>query len=125
MQHQDNGPPAVSNPPQETQAQEEEEELPKGRKYIATSSEGSITRSRTKASTEEIIDASTEEQEPLSRRGRKYNKDIREQEVAREKETGKQDNLDFLVKSSQESKYLLSAEEERKEKDKALKQSRK
>ena len=74
---------------------------------------------------EEITDTSIEEQEPLSRKGRKSNKVIREQEVAREKAAGKQANLDFLVKPSQANKYLLIAKEERKEKDKALKQSRK
>ena len=74
---------------------------------------------------EEITDTSIEEQEPLSRKGRKSNKVIGEHEAAREKAAGKQSNLDFLVKTSQASKYLLSAKEEKKEKDKALKQLRK
>ena len=87
--------------------------------------EGSVTRSRAKVILEEITDTSIEEQEPLSRKGRKSNKAIREQEAAREKAAGKKSNLDFLVKTSQASKYLLSAEEEKKEKDKALKQLRK
>ena len=87
--------------------------------------EGSVTRSRAKASSEDITDTSVEEQEPLSRKGRKSNKIIREQEAAREKAARKQTNLDFLVKSSQASKYLLSPEEEKKEKEKALKQLRK
>ena len=88
-------------------------------------SEGSVTRSRAKVSSEEITDTSIEEQEPLSRKGRKSNKALREQEASREKAAGKQSNLDFLVQTSQASKYLLSAEEEKKEKDKALKQLRK
>ena len=88
-------------------------------------SEGSITRSRAKFSTEEQTDTSVEEQEPLSRKGRKTNKVIREQEAAREKAAGKQANLDFLVKTSQASKYLLTAEEEKKEREKALKQHHK
>ena len=92
---------------------------------METFSEGSVTRSKAKASTEEMTDISIEEQEPLSRKGRKTNKVIREQEAAREKAAGKQSNLDFLVKTSQASKYLMSAEEERKEKEKALKQHRK
>ena len=94
-------------------------------KYSVQIFEGSITRSREKSSSEEIIDTSIEEQEPLSRKGRKSNKAIREQEAAREKAVGKQSNLDFLVKTSQASKYLLSVEEERKEKDKALKHHKK
>ena len=95
------------------------------KKDKATTSEGSITRSRARLSTEEHTDTSVEEQEPLSRKGRKTNKVIREQEAAREKAAGKQANLDFLVKSSQASKYLLTAEEEKKEREKALKQQRK
>ena len=83
--------------------------------------EVSVTRSREKVSSEEITDTSVEEQEPLPRKGRKSNKAIREQEAAREKVAGKQSNLDFLVKTTQASKYLLSPEEEKKEKDKALK----
>ena len=83
-------------------------------------SEGSVTQSKTKDCSEESTDNSTEEQEPLSRKGRKSNKIIREQEAGREKATGKQSNLDFLVKNSQASKYLLSAKEERKEKERAL-----
>ena len=95
------------------------------RQEQAATSEGSITRARERASTEEATDTSIEEQEPLSRKGRKSNKIIREQEAAREKAAEKQANLDFLVKTSQENKYLLTAEEEKREKDKALKQSRK
>ena len=87
--------------------------------------EGSVTRSRAKASSEDITETSVEEQEPSSRKGRKSNKVIREQEAAREKAAGKQTNLDFLVKSSQGSKYLLSQEEEKKEREKSLKQLRK
>ena len=88
-------------------------------------SEGSITRSRARLGAEETTDTSVEEQEPLSRKGRKTNKTIREQEAAREKVAGKKGNLDFLVKSSQESKYLLATEEEKKEREKALKQKHK
>ena len=95
------------------------------RKESEQISEGSITRSKAKVSSEEITDTSIEEQEPLSRKGRKSNKALREQEAAREKAAGKQTNLDFLVKPSQASKYLLSQEEEKKEKEKALKQLRK
>ena len=100
-------------------------ENPKERKDQATTSEGSITRSREKASSEEITDTSIKEQEPLSRKGRKSNNVIREQEAAREKAAGKQANLEFLVKTSQANKYLLSTEEEKKEKEKSLKQLRK
>ena len=70
--------------------------------------DGSMTRSRAKASSEDITETSAEEQEPSTRKGRKTNKVIREQEAAREKAAGKQTNLDFLVKSTQASKYLLS-----------------
>ena len=87
--------------------------------------EGSVTRSKAKASSKDITDTSVEEQETASWKGRKSNKIIREQEAAREKAAGKQTNLDFLVKSSQAIKYLLSPEEEKKEKEKALKQLRK
>ena len=95
------------------------------RKEATTNSEGLVTRSREKACSEESTDISTEEQEPLSKKGRKSNKTIREQEAAREKAAGKQSNLDFLVKTSQASKYLLSAEEEKKEKEKVLRQLKK
>ena len=90
------------------------------RKEGTSNSEESITRSREKTCTEESKDNSIEEQEPHSRKGRKSNKILREQEAAREKSGGKQSNLDFLVKNSQASKYLLSAEEEKKEKEKEL-----
>ena len=40
--------------------------------------EGSITQSKAKACSEESTNNSTEEQEPLSKKGRKYNKIIRE-----------------------------------------------
>ena len=98
---------------------------PQERKEAVANSEGSVTRSRAKACSEEATDTSAEEREPLSRKGRKSNKAIREQEAAREKAAGKQSNLDFLVKTSQASKYLLSAEEEKKEKEKALRQIKK
>ena len=74
---------------------------------------------------EESTNNSIEEKEPLSRKGRKSNKIIREPEAAREKAAVKQSNLDFLVKNSQASKYLLSAEEERKEKERALRNAKK
>ena len=90
------------------------------RKEGIANSKGSVTHSREKACTEESIDNSIEEQEPHSRKGRKSNKTLREQEAVREKAAGKQSNLDFLVKNSQASKYLLSVEEEKKEKEKAL-----
>ena len=95
-----------------------EEELAQTETMKATTinSEGSVTRSKEKASSEESTDNSTEEQEPLSRKGRNSNKIIREQEVVREKAEGKQSNLDFLVKNSQARKYLLSAEEEKRRK---------
>ena len=112
---------------QQLEKEEQNEEAahsPPGKEPAAIS-EGSITRSRAKASTEEITDTSTEEQEPLSRKGRKSNKIIREQEAAREKAAGKQSNLDFLVKSAPPNKYLLTAEEEKREKEKASKHSRK
>ena len=92
---------------------------------METFSEGSVTRSKAKSIREEMTDSSIEEQESLPRKGRKNNKAIREQEAAREKAAGKQSNLDFLFKTSQASKYLMSAEEERKEKEKALKQHKK
>ena len=69
------------------------------KKEAAANSEGSVTRSKEKSCSEESTDFSVEEQEPLSRKGRKSNKTIREQEVAREKAVGKQSNLDFLVKT--------------------------
>ena len=87
--------------------------------------EGSVTQSKTKSCSKESIYNSTEEQEPLSRKGRKSNKIIREHEADREKAAGKQSNLDFLVKNSQVSKYLLSAEEIRKEKERALRNAKK
>ena len=124
-QQQDNEPTASVPQHQEKEVQEEGTGQSKERKDPALNSEGSVTRSREKASSEETTDTSAEEQEPLSRKGRKSNKAIREQEAAREKAAGKQSNLDFLVKTSQASKYLLSAEEEKKEKDKALKQLKK
>ena len=62
---------------------EEDMVQPQERKEAVTNSEGSVTRSRAKACTEEATDTSTEEQEPLSRKGRKSNKSIREQEAAR------------------------------------------
>ena len=98
---------------------------PMVRKEGTTNSEGSVTHSREKASTKETIDNSNEEQEPQSRKGRKSNKTLREQEVAREKAAGKQSNLKFLIKNSQASKYLLSAEEEKKEREKTLLQLKK
>ena len=98
---------------------------PSARKEATTNSEGSVTRSRAKACSKESTDISAEEQEPLSRKGRKSNKTIWEQEATREKTAGKQSNLDFLVKTSQASKYLLISEEEKKEKEKALRQLKK
>ena len=94
-------------------------------KATTLNSKGSVTWSKEKACSEESTDNSTEEQEPFSRKGRKSNKIIREHKVAREKEAGKQSNLDFLVKNSQTSKYLLSAEEEWKEKGRALHNAKK
>ena len=85
---------------QEKEGQNEEIAHSLVRKEPVTMSEGSITRSRAKVSSEEITDTSAEEQEPLSRKGRKSNKIIREQEAAREKAAGKQSNLDFVVKSA-------------------------
>ena len=98
-----------------------------GKESVQTSEgsvEGSITRSRAKASSEDTTDNSMEEPEPTSKKGRKSNKIIREEEAAREKVAGKQSNLDFLVKT-QASKYIISPEEEKKEREKALKQQRK
>ena len=104
-------------PPQKEKNDSEGElAQPVVRKEAAANSEGSVTRSKAKACSEESTDNSVEEQEPHSRKGRKSNKTIREQEAAREKAVGKQSNLDFLVKNSQASKYLLSAVEEIKEK---------
>ena len=99
---------------QENEAQNEEPARSTERKDPVTISEGSITRSRAKVSSKETTNTSVEEQEPLSRKGRKSNKVIREQEAAREKVAGKQSNLDFLVKTTPASKYLLSPEEEKK-----------
>ena len=109
----------------EKEDQEEDMAQPQERKEVVANSEGSVTRLREKACSEEVIDTSTEEQEPLSKKGRKSNKAIREQEAAREKVAGKQSNIDFLVKNSQASKYLLSTKEEKKEKEKALRQLKK
>ena len=103
----------------------EEPAQPEAMKETTIKSEGSVTWSKAKASSEESTDNSTEEQEPLSRKGRKSNKIIREHEAAREKAAGKQSNLDFLVKNLQASKYLLSAEEEWKEKERALHNTKK
>ena len=100
-------------------------EIPKERHAQAANSEGSNSQAGAKESAEEITNTSTEEQDPQSRKGRKSNRIIREQEAAREKAVGKQANLDFLVKNSQANKYLLTGEEEKKEKYRALKQSRK
>ena len=115
----------IISQPQQKKTQEEEAEHHKGKKDMEMISEGSVTRSKAKPSTEEITDTSMEEQESIPRKGRKSNKIIREQEAAREKAAGKQSNLDFLVKTTQASKYLMTAEEERREKEKSLKQMRK
>ena len=98
---------------------------PLARKETATNFEGLVIRSRAKACSEESTYISTEEHEPLSRKGRKSNKTIQEQEATREKAAGKQFNLEFLVKKSQASKDLLSTKEEKKEKEKALRQLKK
>ena len=73
----------------ENEAQNEEPARSIERKDPVTIFEGSVTRLRAKVSSKEITDTSVEEQEPLSRKGRKSNKVIREQEVAREKAAGK------------------------------------
>ena len=78
VQQQDNESLVIVSQPQQKQTQEEEAKHHKGTKYMETISEGSVTRSKAKASTEEITETSTEEQEPLSRKGRKSNKAIRE-----------------------------------------------
>ena len=70
------------------------------RKEGTTNSEGPVTRSREKSCTEETTENSIEQQEPQSRKGRKSNKILREQEAAREKATRKKSNMDFLVKTS-------------------------
>ena len=128
-QQKDKEPLASVSWHQEKEVMDEGTRCPTERKdpaqQLEGSVEGSVTRSRAKASSEDITDTSVEEQEPSSWKGRKSNKVIREQEAAREKAAGKQTNLDFLVKPSQASKYLLSQEEEKKEKEKALKQLRK
>ena len=78
---------------QEKEVMEEGNECPTERKDLAQTSEGSvegsIIRSRAKASSEDTTDNSVEEQEPTSKKGRKSNKIIREQEAAREKAAGK------------------------------------
>ena len=63
---------------QENEVQNEEPTRSTERKDPVTISEGSVTRSRAKVSSEEITDTSAEEQEPISRKGRKSNKVIRE-----------------------------------------------
>ena len=73
--------PEPSEPAKQHQENEEQNEEPAHspvRKDPVTISEGSTTRSRAKASSEEITDTSIEDQEPLSRKGRKTNKIIRE-----------------------------------------------
>ena len=55
------------------------------RKEGTANSKGSVTCSRAKACSEESTDNSIEEQEPHSRKGRKSNKTLREQEATREK----------------------------------------
>ena len=87
MRHQTFEVPETIVQPQKSQ--EEAADHSKRKKEMETISEGSVTRSKEKASTEEMIDTSIEEQEPLSRKGRKTNKVIREQEATREKAAGK------------------------------------
>ena len=106
-------------------AKEENPSRSNVKKEGTANSEGSVTRFREKSSSEETSENSNEEQEPQSRKRRKSNKTLREQEATREKAVGKQSNLDFLVKNSQASKYLLSAEEEKKEREKVLRQLKK
>ena len=60
VQQQDNESPAIVSQPQQKQTQEEEAEHHKGKKDMETISEGSITRSKSKVSTEEITETSTE-----------------------------------------------------------------
>ena len=86
---------------------------------------GTCTRSKTRATLEEVSENSNEELQPLSKKGRRSNKTLREQEATRERAAGKQCNLDFLVRNPQANKYLLTPEEEKKEKERALHQHRK
>ena len=88
-QQQDNEPPALLLQHQGKEYQEEGIGHPKERKDTVTNAEGSVTRSRAKSSSEEITDTSIEEKEPLSRKGRKSNKVIRDQKATREKAAGK------------------------------------
>ena len=87
--HQEDETPIDVPPQKEKEDLDEDMAQPLEKKEAATNSEGSVTRSRAKACTEEATDTSTEEQEPLSRKGRKSNKAIREQEAAWEKAIGK------------------------------------
>ena len=120
--HQEYETPVDVPPQKEKEDLDDDMAQPLVRKESVTNSEGPVTRSREKSCTEEAIDTSTKEQEPLSRKGRKSNKAIREHEATWEKAAGKQSNLEFLVKTSQASKYLLGAEEGKKQKEKALRQ---
>ena len=89
VQQQEDEPLAAVPPHKEKEVQEEGFVQPKERKDVAANFEGSVTRSREKASSEETKDTSAEEQEPLSKKWRKSNKSIREQEATRVKTAGK------------------------------------
>ena len=91
----------------------------------SANNEGTCIQSKTRATSEEVSKNSNEEPKRQSKKGRRSNKTLREQKATRERAAGKQSNLDFLVRNPQANKYLLTPEEEKKEKERALHQHRK
>ena len=77
-------------------------------------SRGSVTKSKARAQTEETSESRGEELEQTSKKGRKPNKLIREIEANREKATGNQSILDYLVSPIHGEKNLLEMQENRK-----------
>ena len=78
VHRQEDETPVVVPSHQEKEVHEEVMVQPQEMREAVEKSEGSVTRSRAKACSEEATDTSTKEQEPLSREGRKSNKAIRE-----------------------------------------------
>ena len=86
----------------------------------SANNEGTCIRSKTRATSEEVSKNSNEEPKRQSKKGRRSNKTLREQKATRERAAGKQSDLDFLVRNHQANKYLLTPEEEKKEKERVL-----
>ena len=70
-------------------------------------------RSREKLQTKETLESNDEEVEPLTKKGIKPIKFIKEMEAAREKDARKRSSLDLLVINTQPRKQLLGDEEEK------------